>query len=473
MKPSRRFSILLFVAALVVTTLACGGTAAAPTNTAPPPPTNTLPPPPTNTPLPPPTNTPIPPPTNTPAPTNGTGPNIVAGQINVREVSGFTDESNYWYLFGLVSNDTDRAVNDIEVEVQFLDATGAVLYSETTSTALFSLAPGEQTPFIFYSYEAVIGVETFVATVVGNGTTDLIRANLDISGVTVWYDPNFNEVYVSGNVTNNNADPVEINGLAGTLVDASGAVVSAETAYPYLYHLEPGVSGPFTILFDTPTGQGSSLTNYAFYIDAEFVNAANVLDVVISDQNHTYLDNSEDYHLVGTFTNNSSIYLNARLVAGLYDAAGNCIDSTSLYLPVAVAPGESMPYDFYLWGPTNWIVEAYNASTSYQIFVDWYSTYEAYVAPYVITTSEDANTYDGYSANFTGNVVNNSGRDLDSITVVVTLYDKATGELTATNYTYVSGPITNTGTAAYDMYVYVGSDFDPANVEFTISAYGQ
>jgi hypothetical protein len=129
MKPSRRFSILLFVAALVVTTLACGGTAAAPTNTAPPPPTNTLPPPPTNTPLPPPTNTPIPPPTNTPAPNNGTGPNIVAGQINVREVSGFTDESNYWYLFGLVSNDTDRAVNDIEVEVQFLDATGAVLYS--------------------------------------------------------------------------------------------------------------------------------------------------------------------------------------------------------------------------------------------------------------------------------------------------------------------------------------------------------
>jgi hypothetical protein len=373
----------------------------------------------------------------------------------------------------MLSNDTERDVNDIEIEVSLLDANGAVLYTETAYSTLYSLAPGEFSPFTFYSYEDVVGVDSIVATVVGNGTTDLDRATLDFYGSSIFYDPTWNDVYVSGNIVNNNADPVEINSLSGTLLDSSGAIVSADTAYPYMYQLGPGEESPFTIMFDTPPGEGGSLTNFEFYVDAEYTDPAQTFDVVLSEDNYNYLDTFDDFHLLGTLTNNSNVYLSARLVAGLYDDNDNCIDSSSLYLPVPVAPGETIPFDFDVWGPTNYLTEAYNASTVYWIQIDWYSTYEAFATPYVIGTSDNTNTYDGYSATFTGNVVNTSGRDLDNATVLVALYDKTSGQLVAFDYGYVSGPITNNGSAAYTVYVYPEEGLDLNSVNIVITAYGQ
>jgi hypothetical protein len=420
-------------------------------------------------------------PTHTPQPALSTPasadayqlPNVAAGQINVREVNGFSDEYNTWYIYGLVSNDTGQTVTEIVVEIQLWDASGKVLYTDTTNPALHTLAPGESSPFTLYTYEALSGVQIIGATIVSSSTTTVERAQVDFFGVTLWYDATFNDLYISGNVTNNSESPVEVNGLAASLHEASGALASANAAYPFLYYLEPGLSAPFRVMLDVPVDEGASLTDYILYADAEVTGEAELLNLVTSQEHYGYLDAYDKFHLVGLLTNNTEAYLNVRLVAGIFDDAGDCIDAAALYLPIAVSPGESMPYDFDLWGALDSSPEAYQSATQFEIYIDWYSSSEAYLTPAPITTQDDTSSFDGYSTTFSGNVLNNAGRRLDSAAVIVSLFDQASGELIATDYTYVSGPIEDGGTVPYAVYLYPQADFDPENVEFTITAFGQ
>jgi hypothetical protein len=227
------------------------------------------------------------------------------------------------------------------------------------------------------------------------------------------------------------------------------------------------------MMFDAPTGQAASLTNYVFYTDAVITTPATTYDITLSEKHYDYQDTFGSMHLVGSVTNNSSMILNVFLLAGIYDANGNCVDAAQISLPVPLAPGETIPYDFSSWGSVDYVPAAYTAATQYKIFIDWYYTYEAFSTSYNITTSDDTNTFDGNTGTFSGNVLNNSGRDLDTATVIVALYDKASGDLIATNYTYVSGPIANNATSSYEVYLYTENNIDPANVEFVITAKGQ
>jgi hypothetical protein len=400
-------------------------------------------------------------------------PGITQGQINLREVNGFSDEFSTWYIYGLISNDTPQWVNDVVIEVALLDASGNQLYSDTANPAIHNLAPGESSPFILFSYEALNGVETIAAKILSYGTPNIERANLEFSGVTLWYDAIFNDVYISGNVTNSTTEPVQVNGIAASLHASDGTLASANTAYPFLYYLSPGISAPFRVMFDVPPGQGASFTDYMLYLDAQFTSAVQTLTLVPSQEHYWYLDAYEKFHLIGTLTNNTESYLNVRLVAGIYDDAGNCIDVASLYLPVAISPGGSLPYDFDLWGALDSSRDANQSATQYELYVDWYSTSEAYIKPVPITTQDNTNSFDGYSASFSGNVLNTAGRTLDSATVIVSLYDRTTGELIATDYTYVSGPLADGGLIPYMAYLYPEAEFEPANIEYTIYAFGQ
>ncbi len=395
------------------------------------------------------------------------------GQINIREVNGFSDEFNTWYIYGLISNDTATMVNDIVINIQLLDVNGGVLYSDTTNPALRTLIPGESSPFILYSYEALAEVHTIAASILGNGSSEVARATLDFSGMMVWHDATFNDVYLSGNVTNNTPDPVLINGLAATLLREDGSLASANAAFPFLTYLAPGISAPFRVLFDVPAGEASSYTNYNLYVDATITTQAEVVNLITSQEHTGYLDAYEKFHLVGAISNNTELTWNARLVAGIFNDAGDCIDVASLYLPVAVSPGKTLPYDFDLWGALDSTQEAYRSATQYEIYIDWYATSEAYFAPVQITTSGDTTSYDGYSATFSGNVVNNAGRALDSATVIISLFAQTSGELIATDYTHVSGPIADGGTVPYAVYLYPQADFEATNVVFTIEAFGQ
>ena len=473
----KRIALFLTAMVLIVSILACGGSAATPTQ----PPSPTQPPAPaaTNTPVPPPpTDTPPPPPPTEPPAveptedTSATAPNIVAGQINVLSVTAYKDSFDDWHVVGLVSNNTDRSVNDIEIEVEILDANGASLYKETAYTDLWALAPEDISTFDVWIFEDMPTADSVKATVVGNGTTDLERATVDIVNVILTVDE-YNDIHLTGELVNNNDTPIEVSGLAAALFDDAGAIVTSDSSYTMRRYLDPGDSGPFRLTLDAPEDQAASLTDFTFYTDASIEDSATKYDLALSETHHEYIDAYDNFHLVGTVTNNSSEYLNVSLVAGLYDADSNCVDASSLSLPVySLAPGETLPYDFDGWGPVNYAAGTYDAADSYRVMIDWNWTYVTSTRLADISTSEDANEYDGYQLNFTGKVVNDSGKDLTGATVIVIITDKATGEVVATDYGWIFDDIANSATADYEVSVYLPEGFDASTVEYEILVKG-
>lgn len=463
----RRIGVLLITSMIALSITACLGTIQTfptPVNTSP-----TSPLPPTETLIPVATGTPM---IATPIAAS-TVTQQVGGQINILELTSFKDEANYWYFYGLVRNDTDRTIYDLQIEIRLLDSTGAEIYTYATYTMLSQLAPGDTSPFSDFTIEPFPNGSKVQAAVVGeNSTAAVTRAVLEYRGVTLWVDDN-NNVYLSGEVFNANPNPVQLNAIAATLIDSTGKLVTASYAYSFLGYIEPNGISPFSIMFDAPPGQAASLTNYNFYTDAVITNPTTMYDIKLSDQKYKYQDSMGDIHLVGLVTNNTAGPLNLYLVAGFYDESGNCVDANYVYLPMPLNPGETFPYDFSLWGPVNYVPAAYEAVSQYKVFVDWRSTNAISAKTYTLATENNTNTFDEGSGKYSGMVVNNSGQDLTTAIVVVALYDKSSGDLVATNYTFVAQSLPSNASGSYEVFLYPPGDFDLANANVVITALGQ
>jgi hypothetical protein len=467
-KHRNRMTFLSILAAIII--FACQASGAAPTAT-PLPPTLV----PTNTPEPP---TAIPEPTATTAPTEAPAEvateTTVSGDpiIQIGQVHGFFDIYDTLNVVGLVTNNTDRVVDNVEIEIEVFDANDVSLYVETVYMDLFALAPGETSPFSLYVFDDLPEADNFVATVVGNSVTDLERATLEVANSLMTLDDDGN-IHLTGELLNNTDQPVNINALAGAVFNANGDLMVSESYNVTIRYLDPGQSGPFRITMTGPDSGTADITNFQVYIDAEVTEAIDPINVTISDAVN-YLDGFDDLHLVGQLTNDSDKVLSVYLVAGLYDAEGNVVDASSLTLPInALKPGEFSPYDFDFWGPSNSTGGLLDSADSYSVQVDAYWTWETTTELFDLTTANDTNEFDEFGGTFTGQVVNNSGGPVDSVTVVVYLVDKESGEIVVTDYTYLFEEIADGGTLDYTVYLDPEDGFDINTAEYFILVKGE
>ena len=398
MTSRRSYGMLIVALTLAISMLACNfGKTAAPTSqpsfTPPPPPTQTTPPtqPPAPTPTTEPTSTTIP--TATQAPAEATlekptdepvgevtliAPNIVAGAINILASNSFMDEFDDWNIAGLVRNDTERMVNDIEIEIEIFDAQENSVYKEVAYTSLSNLAPGEISPFDLWVYEDLPDADHFKATIVGNGTnTYSERIAADISKVTLTVD-DYQYTHLTGLVTNNTDQPMDVNTVAAALFDVDQNILDAQTESVILNHLEPGESGPFRITFSGLGNLVEAIDTYQFYVDAVVGSEPDYYDLKLSEDHNDYMDAYDSYHLVGTLTNNSDQYINASLVASILDKDGNVLDASSTSLAMlSIAPNETLPYDFDYWGPIDASKDVLSKADRYRVQVDWYWTWDS------------------------------------------------------------------------------------------------
>jgi len=486
MSISRRISLVIFSMALALSSMSCFGIAQI-TQPPPPLPTDQQTPSPNTQPSPTlrPSSTVHTPPTETPGPISTDTPAVAAptlantetpaltGQVNIVEINGFMDESDYWYFYGLIRNDTNRTISDIQIDVRLMDSIGTEIYTYTTFTILNYLTPGETTPFSDFTTEPFPKGKTMQATVVGFNNTEAInRASLIYRGITLWTDDK-NDLYLAGEVFNGNANPIEINSIAGSLTDGSGKLVTASYAYPFLGYVDPNGSSPFVMVFDSPIGLADSLTNYTLYSDALTTNLTSTSDISLPETYNKYQDTNGDTHLVGSVTNNTSQPMSLYLVAGAYDQNGNCIDANSIFLPVPINPGGSIPYDFSMWSVLDAFPAAYDVATQFSLKIDWLSSHEASSQSAALTTKDDTDSFTGSVGTFNGTVVNNTGYDLTLAVVIVALYDQSSGELIATNYSYVTETMTNNSSGIYEIYLYSPTNIDPAKVKIVITALGQ
>jgi serine/threonine protein kinase len=410
-----------------------------------------------------PTLIPTSPPTTTPAPSSGA--------ITIWEVNQFNDDVNNWYVYGLLRNDTTAGINNVMVQVQLFDSSGIVLFTGNAYVGIYNLLPGETAPFAMYSSQAVSGVNSTLATVTSYETTTINRAQVDFQGITLLAD-NYNDIYLSGEVVNNTSSPISVKSIAAGIFNESNTLVTANQAYPWVSYLAPGDTVPFTVLMDAPIGQaGSMLSNYTLYSDAQYTDARIPYDLQISDQ-FDFQDSNNNFHLSGELTNNSNEYLTINLIAGIYDANGNVLDTSSFFNPVAIPPGGSIPYEFGVWGALNYATGTYERATQYLVFIDWDFVFTNSPSYYLsIPTNE--NPYDGNGVNISGSLTNDSGYSLNNVTVYIGISDNTTRQVVAGAFVSPTDQtLANGETTTFDSYLFTPPGFDPANYSYTLYALG-
>jgi hypothetical protein len=484
-----KFALTAFVAALVLSMLACSLGAqptptTAPTNT--PIPTNTAAP--TNTPEP--TNTPkptetvAPPPAkDTEAPTTSTGGEtgdhvVPAGELGVGLRTSWKDSFGGWNISGLVVNNADRSYDGVEIEIEIFDANEKSVYKDSTYMSLWGIAPGEISPFSMYVSESdAPGAESFTATIVGQSPAyeEIARPEYSLENIITATDDS-GYAYLTGEVVNHSDKPMLVRSLASALFDADKQLLTADAYSTQLSYIEPGKSGPFRVTIQTPPD--ATLDNYVIYPDVIETEPVADYDISVSQDASNYLDTSwfNSYHVVGSVTNNTDKWMSVTLVAALYDKDGKVLDVATGYLPFsAIAAGETLPFDVTSnWGPVNNIDGYFDENAdNVKWWIDPNYLYESSFPSIALETTDDASSVEDDSIKFTGKVSNGTEKTMSSVVVSVAIYEKSSGKLLAANYTYLWDELAANGTGDYEVTVYLPAGTDPDAVDTVILAKGQ
>jgi hypothetical protein len=392
--------------------------------------------------------------------------------VYVKTVNGYRDDLGYLHVVGLVTNNTDQPVNNLEVEVNIMDSSGNPLFVEITTTSLYTLAPGETSPFSYWVSDDVPNADRYSASVVGQSIAEIERANLKIEGVMLTID-DLGDLHLTGKLVNNTVTPVQIESLAAATFDENGNLFTADSHSVIVRHLDPGEDCPFRVTMTGPATITSNIEAYEFYLDAVEADPIEIFDFKTSESHYYYFDAFDSFHLVGEVTNNNDEFFTISLVAGIYDADGNVVDAATIDIPTfSIAPGETLPYDFQYWGPVDYKTGAIDLGSNYYVQWDPFWTWASSSEYVNLTTQNDINSVDEFQVTFTGEVLNDSGDEIESATVIVSLYDLQTGKLVATGYGAIYEPINPNASAAYEVWINTPADFDISTVEYTIAAKG-
>lgn len=391
------------------------------------------------------------------------------GELVIASSNAFVDMKGTYHVVGEVDNNSNTVLNSIQLTIEIKDASGNSLLKDEngnstpnaiTHPMLYTLAPDISSPFD-YTYETTNGTPaSYNVTITGQQTgnanpTILQSENIQlVDNGSGWY-------YLTGKLVNTGSQWVQINGLAGAVLDDSNNVLSAGWTGIYTTELAPTGDAlgrdrtPFEVKFPNPGGG----TQWRLYQDVNVT--GNVTDYPIDVKvTNSYFDQFGSAHLVGWITNNSDQPLDSLVVAGLYAMDGTVLDSSYAFVPVPMKPGAAVPFSISSFesvgdNPNQASLVSTNSAqpdtrrtspSSYE-FID-------------LSASGETVQKDGATWTFNGNIINTSDKSLSGATVVVMVMD-AQNKLVAMQYTSIfpNGDAIEPGeTNAYSVSV----DLDPA-----------
>jgi hypothetical protein len=405
--------------------------------------------------------------------------------VVIIDKSAYTDSSGYYNVVGQVLNNTDAPITNINLSVSVTDASGKSLLTdssdqpvetETFSPSLYTLAPGEISPFNYYVNLNDKEASAFDVTVASQDTTEVERPKVQVENDALFTDTD-GDLHYSGELVNLSDKPVKVSSLAGAVLDQAGTVlVTASTSSVSEYLMPAGDSTgmdrtPFTVYMSGPV---SNVAQPRAYVDAEVIDPEDNHDITVTVSN-TYTDGSGGFHLVGTLTNNGTDILTANLVAGLYGADKKVLDAESTGAPLYLTPGVAIPFDLDSFSSLNFDPDRIKQVDTYTVQIDPYWTFAASSEIVTLKTSGDKQT-DGSDGHWTitGNVANASGKALSSETVLVAASD-AQGKVigVGADTVFPDGDSIAAGhTDPYSADIYFAPDVDVSQLTFTTIVQG-
>lgn len=397
-----------------------------------------------------------------------------AGGLVVETVKGYHSRYGFLYVNGLVTNTSNQFAKDVELEIEIFDSDSNSLYVYVTKIFFEGLAPGETSPFSVRITADLSDPSRYEARIVSFDSIEFERATLTMEGDQLLVDDEY-DLHIVGELINNTNSPIEIKALAAAVFDDNGDLYHAGRANVRAGYLDPGDSTPFRITLLGTGNDPETVSDYRIYVDAIKSPAITKYDLSLSNQYNTYLDYYDEFHFVGEITNTYTESLTFSLVAGVYDADGNVLDAAEYNISDLniIAPGDTLPFDVKRWGPMNHLAGTVDSVYSSTIQVDPYlSRVSSQDYVYLTTQNNITELHSAYII-FAGEAINNSGSEIERVTVTIRLFDEETKKLIATREGNAQpGPFYPDAIANYFIWLYYPSDLDIFSVDYEILAKG-
>ncbi len=360
--------------------------------------------------------------------------------VKIDNVSYSIDDFGSIHIIGLLHNKTDSTLSNIQINVQAYDLEKNFLVSGKTGTLLSYLYAGQASPFILVlsgNYPNTYQVTTSVADY---RIRDIETAALTIRKETL--NVSLDQIMVlSGEIQNNNSDPVIIDSIAAGLFNKEGNLISTSGDSKAIHYLDPGEKGPFQVSLLQTNTHTDPITNYQTYIDARVSSPKLFFDLLINDNTTSFSDETNLFHLIGEITNKSNTQINVSLVAGIYDKQGYLLDVSETSLPVSLLPGETLPFHFDEWQVMNTENEYRKRAYKYSVQWDPDLTNSVTTEQVLLPTIDNKIQYNSSFITLTGRIINDTEYPIKNTTIIATVYDKEFGNIVASGYQFLDDMI--------------------------------
>jgi hypothetical protein len=216
------------------------------------------------------------------------------------------------------------------------------------------------------------------------------------------------------------------------------------------------------------------IATHTLFIDAGIVPPEDFFDIQIHEKPRAYLDGNGSFHLVGEVTNNSKKNLNVDLLAAIYDEDDKVIDASSTNLPLlSIAPGETLPFEFDYWGPMSYKDGTFESAWKYSVQWNPYLTWSNGIKYVPLSTRNQVHKLAEMYGTFGGEVVNDSGSQLTSTTVMISLYDQTIGKIIAMDYATIDSELPAGDTIPYEIVVDFDQSINSDTTDIVILAVGE
>jgi len=409
----------------------------------------------------------------------------LSGKLEVQNLTGYLDGSKYFHVVGLITNGTDKPVNNMQVALQLSDSSGKTVLQDDSGnpTSTVSIDPfintldtGESSPFDFYLSTQATDTASWKpkVTITGNDTpASLQRVPVEV------HNPQINahsdgEIFLSGELVNQSDKPAQINGFAAAMLDAAGNVVGATSVNATARLLAPAGDAngldrtPFVMGISGPVADGAKPAYYLDAVQADPVDLQNSAGLHLK-LNNSYVDADNGVHIIATITNSGTDTVTVQAVAGLYDQSGSVLDADSGSTPLDMPPGSSSPAIFYYFPSVNGDSTLIQKVVSYTAQIDPYWLISVQHDLLDLTATNVTTDTSGSDITIKGTVVNTSKQTIDNPTVVV-VAKGADGNLIAGDWTGAdaTGPVKPGAKTTFSLTVQMPDKSDPAAAAYTI-----
>src|SRR6266498_2567569 len=412
---------------------------------------------------------------------------IKEGEVEVLNSTSYTDRYNDFYVVGETVNNTDQTIENVVLSLSITDEAGASLLKDENDNPVGSidiypyigvLSPGISTPFSYYISPDEAQPANYEITVKSYDQSSAPELKeFDLQNVQTNFLEN-GDVILTGEVVNMASVQMDVESLAGALLDQSGNVLAANSTMTYSRYLYPAGDsegrdrGLFVVTLFGPIENVSQWKVYVRSVENTTTPSAD-LDIQLAG---SYVDLLGTYHLLGTVTNNGSSQVSPSVIGGLYGSDKAVLDASSSSIPLYLNAGESAPFDLNSFRVVPYMSPDQISPAEEIVLPDLYWSYPTDYEVVSLEAQDVKVAEEDSDWHITGTATNTTDKNLSSISVVVQFLDE-NGQVMATNSTALypgegSEMIQPGESNEFSLFVYAPGEWDLSAQDYQIVLQG-